>query len=173
MWDLRQFFEICMERRIELLRGDVEGYHVSLGGLGRKAWRLPPVAMILDYPEWDAENPEHSFPIQESCVDVFHAYHFFEHLSGPAVIRTLAECDRCLVRGGVVNIVVPYYNSQLQATDLTHRTAFCEETWRNLFEDDSYRRPGSPEKWNLRVGTNVIMGVKERNLALLTQLVKE
>lgn len=172
MWSLEEFFAIGMEREIELMRKPPAGLHVCLGGVGRKRPTLPPLSYVLDFPEWDAENPNHSIPLQDDSVGCFHAYHFFEHLTGGGIIHTLAECQRTLRTGGVINVVVPYYSSQLQATDLTHKTALCEETWRNLFKDDSYRRHGAPAQWRLEVGLNVIIGVKERNLALLTQLYK-
>ena len=71
-----------------------------------------------------------------------------------------------------MNIVVPYYSSQMMAHDLTYRHAFCEETWRIIFRNPYYKQAGSPEEWKFDVGLNVIIGIVERNLCLMTQLIR-
>jgi hypothetical protein len=58
------------------------------------------------------------------------------------------------------------------AHDLTHKTAFCEDTWSNLFSDPSYKRMGA-EAWRFKIGLNIIIGIVERNLCLMTQLIKD
>jgi hypothetical protein len=128
-------------------------------------------SVSLDLPEWDADNDP--IPYDDGTVAGIHAYHFLEHVAN--VPRMMMEFQRVLMPLGVVNIVVPYYTSQMQAHDLTHKNVFCEETWRNLFACDYYDRydkDGEPFKWKFSVCTNVIMGVVERNLALVTQLIK-
>ena len=89
----------------------------------------------------------------------------------------LLEFQRVLMPLGIVNIVVPYYTSQMQAHDLTHKHVFCEDTWKNLFAQPYYVRysdgeESEPLEWKFNIGTNVIIGVVERNLALLTQLIR-
>ena len=73
-----------------------------------------------------------AIPYPDGSVAVIHAYHFLEHLEKP--VAMLAECQRVLRPGGVMNIVVPYYTSQMMAHDLTHRHAFCEDTWKITFQ---------------------------------------
>lgn len=120
----------------------------------------------LDYPQWDADRDP--IPFEDNSVDVIHAYHFLEHCKEP--VKVLQECQRVLVSGGHINIVVPYYTSQMQAHDLDHKHRFCEETWCNLFDTKYYDK--NRIEWEFVVGVNVIMGVVERNLCLMTQLIK-
>ena len=48
-----------------------------------------------------------------------------------------------------MNFCVPYFSSLLMAQNLQHKSFWCEETFRNLFEDDTYEHCG---KWRLQVG---------------------
>jgi SAM-dependent methyltransferase len=123
-----------------------------------------PYARNLDRPEWFAEN---GIPLSNNSVSQIHAYHFLDQVENPTAI--LKECDRVLIPGGHINIVVPYYTSQLRVIGLTSHTGFCERTWGNLFSDKYYNKNF---KWSLRVHLNLVIGVEERNLCLLTQLVK-
>lgn len=120
----------------------------------------------LDLPYWNADTMP--IPEEDGTVDGIHAYHFLEHVADP--ITMLREIQRVLRVGGVCQLVVPYYTSQNWAQDLTHRSSWCETTWQNLFRNDFYstRREG----WRLHEGFNLIVGQTERNLVLLTQLVK-
>lgn len=122
----------------------------------------------LDFPAWDAESGL-PLPFETDTLGGIIAYHFLEHCSDP--IRILREFERVLAPGCPANIVVPYYNSQMQAHDLTHKHGFCEETWRVLFKTPYYDK-NREAPWRFKVGTNLIIGVVERNLALLTQLIK-
>ena len=143
----------------------LDGVKLNLG-CGNK---IIPDTIGLDLPEWDGDKPK--IPYSNGEVAVIHAYHFLEHLQDP--IAMLAECQRVLKPGGLMNIVVPYYTSQMMAHDLTHRHAFCEETWRNTFKNTYYRLAGSPDEgWQFEVGLNIIIGIVERNLCLLTQLIR-
>lgn len=162
---------------------------IDLFSLGMKREIIPPVPMSqwprglklnlgagnttiggvinLDLPEWDAEHDP--IPYGTRSVAGIHAYHFLEHVE--RIIPLLAEMQRVLMPGAYVNICVPYYTSQIAHHDLTHRHFFTETTWDNLFSNQYYKVPGTPkEGWLFKVRTNIIMGVVERNLALLTQL---
>ena len=68
-----------------------------------------------------------------------------------------------------MNFCVPYFSSLLMAQNLQHKSFWCEETFRNLFEDDTYEHCG---KWRLQVRFLFIAGVVNRNLALLGQIIK-
>jgi predicted SAM-dependent methyltransferase len=144
-------------------RWDEHGLVFNLG-CGKK---IIQGAINLDLPSWDANL--NTISAGTDSTDCVHAYHFLEHLDNP--IAMLAEIQRVLKPGGVANIVVPYYNSQMSAQDLSHKSVWCETTWQNLFKNTYYMRPG--ENWRLRVHLNIIIGVVERNLCLMTQLVKE
>lgn len=123
-------------------------------------------AIPLDYPEYDAEND--CLPYEDNTVDVIHAYHFLEHISNPKFF--LKEAERVLKVGGYINIVVPYYNSSLYASCLDHKTMFNERTWNNTFNQYSYNN--GTDNWKFKEHLNIIIGIEERNLALMTQLVK-
>lgn len=159
-------FEFGMDRHIVDFIEDVNPYNeiVLNVGCGNKTI---PGAHNLDLPNWDADSEE--LPFEDNSVSQIHAYHFLEHVKEP--VKMLQEFQRVLVVGGFVNIVVPYYTSQMQAHDLDHKNQFCEETWRNLFKNPYYDK--NRIEWRFKIGTNVIIGVVERNLALLTQLIKK
>lgn len=126
-------------------------------------------AINLDLPEWNAEVQ--TIPCGDASVDTIYAFHFLEHLPASRVIFMLREFERVLKVDGTANIVVPHRLSQMAWHDLDHKTVFCEETWRTLFSTPYYDK-NREVPWKLRIGTNIIIGVVERNLALLTQLVR-
>lgn len=109
-------------------------------------------------------------PYRDGTIDTIFAHHFLEHLDGETAVRQLREFERVLKVGGTVNVVVPYYTSQMAAHDLDHKSVWCEETWRNTFANPGYDAKG--RNWRLAVNFNLICGVVERNIALFTQLYK-
>lgn len=141
---------------------------LELGG-GNDSKHIP-TTYKLGRPRWDAAK-DHRMPLKAETVGTIHAYHFFEHLTGDTAMRVLMECQRVLIPGGVLNIVVPYYNSSLQHQSLDHRSTWNEGTWQVLFEDAYFE--DLKIGWRFRVHLCFIMGIVERNLALFTQLVKE
>jgi len=165
MKDLLDLFELGMARNIkEVVPFNYREGSVNLNvGCGNKEI---PNTIGIDYPEWDADKDP--LPYEDDSVDVIFAFHFLEHCKHP--IKVLQDFQRVLKIGGVVNIVVPYYTSQMQAHDLDHKHTFCEETWRNLFSNEFYDK--NRVSWHFEIGTNVIIGIVERNLALVTQLIK-
>lgn len=156
-----------MSREVPPLLPAPSGPFLNLGS-GRK--RLPFSAVDLDLPRWDARKDD--IPFGTGQVAAIYAFHFFEHLDGDTAVRVIRECDRVLKTGGTLNVVVPYYSSQLQAQNLDHRSVWCEETWHNLLDDDTYQRE-YPQRLSLRVGFNVICGIVERNICLMTQLIRD
>ena len=165
MTRIQDLFKIGMSRVVpDLLINDFDdSLQINVGaGTYKKLHGAEPI----DYPEWDANTMP--LPYDDESVDVIHCYHFLEHMADP--VKILKEFERVLKFRGYANIVVPYYNSHLQAKCLDHKSMFNESTWDNLFNQYSYDN-GSGE-WKLKVHTTFIMGVEEKNLALLTQLVK-
>lgn len=164
MRDLIDLFALGMKRPIVPLipMGDVV---LNLGAGRQEIFG----AATLDYPEWDASYMP--IPWVDDSVDTILAFHFLEHLRGARVIEMLREIERVLRPGGTAMIVVPHRLSQMAYHDLDHQSFFCEETWRILFTTTYYAK-NREVPWRLHVGTNVIMGLVERNLALLTQLEK-
>jgi ubiquinone/menaquinone biosynthesis C-methylase UbiE len=163
METIQDLFYVGMSRLIPDLLAKDGGLQVNVGaGTYKTLLNAEPI----DYPKWDARIDQ--LPYEDDSVDVIHCYHFLEHMEDPA--KTLLDFQRVLKVGGYANIVVPYYNSHLQAKCLDHKSMFNESTWDNLFNQYSYNNLSGT--WRLKVHTTFIMGVEEKNLALLTQLVK-
>lgn len=159
-----EMFRLAMDREIvEIVEPTADGVILNVGA-GNKWIRG---AIPLDWPQWDADTMP--IPYLDESVRAIHCYHFLEHCTHP--IQVLREFQRVLKPGGVVYLCVPYYTSQMSAQDLDHKHVFCEETWRTLFQNPYYDK--SKISWKFRIGLNVIIGIVGRNLALLTQLIKE
>ncbi len=154
---------------------------ISLGLKREVAELIPPGERVLDVggntvipssiytraQGWDAERMRLGWE-NDGSIDTIHCYHFLEHLSGDGAIAMLRDFQRVLKIGGSANILVPYYTSQMQAHDLDHKSRWCEETWRNIFNCPYY--PDKGGDWRLKVRVNLILGLVERNLSLFTQL---
>lgn len=167
---IQEMFSVGMSRDLPAMAVPPFGLLSLNLGAGKKKV-VPGDPIPLDHPDWDATDP---MPFVDGSVGTIHAYHFLEHLNGEDVICVMAEAQRVLAPGGVMNIVVPYYSSQLMALSVDHKTAFCEDTLKNLFTDDYWDYPGTPAGgWRFKIGLNVIIGIVERNLCLITQLVRE
>lgn len=163
--DIQHFFKIGLARDIpQLLTPPAEGLQIDLGASGIK--KTLPIA--IGAPDW--LWPRDPLPCEPGSVALFHAFHFLEHLTGEDAIHLLRDMETALVPGGVINIVVPYYNSSMQAHDLTHKSCYNESSLPNLFNNGYYSAAG---EWQLRVHTQFIMGIVERNLALFVQLTKD
>lgn len=136
----------------------------------------------LEYPEWDADLPippaglsahEAAVRIQKQpndSVSEIASYHTLDHLSPRQVIGTLREIERVLVPGGTFTNIVPHADSQLAKECIHHQSRFMIDTWRNIFSERQYEHDGN---WSLEVGLNFVFGLTERNVVLVTQLVKK
>jgi SAM-dependent methyltransferase len=169
MEPFQALFYLGMER--ELLNLATPSLPPVLGGPMRRlnlgaGSKVIPGTEPLDLPEWDADKM--TLPVRDESVSEIYALHFLEHVKDP--IKVLRECQRVLYPGGVLNIVVPYYNASIAAMDLDHKHAFNEDTWKTLFSNQYYDK--NSVGWKFRVHFNLIAGIVERNLALFTQLVR-
>jgi len=163
MSDFQTFFKLGMKRDVPpVLNMPEQGLVLNLGA------GYSPIygAVSIDWPEWDADSDP--LPYDDETVDGIHAYHFLEHLADPK--RVLREMQRVLKVGGIAQIVVPYYSSPIAHHDLDHKSWFTEDTWRNTFTDVAYAK--GHKGWRWHIGFNVIAGIAERNLCLMTQLIK-
>lgn len=162
--DIGQFFENGMKRKIFLNNDDKRGLILNLGS-GNS-----PIndAINLDLPEWDARKDK--IPFDNESASIIHAYHFFEHI--PNVIDVLYECQRVLVTFGILYITVPWWNCKMAHQDINHLNSFSLDTWKMIFENKFYST--SEDKiWKFKINFNAIIGIKESNLAILTQLTKQ
>ena len=128
-----------------------------------------PGTISLDYPSWNAETDP--LPFADGTLDGVYAFHFLEHLSGVHVIKLLADIQRALKVGGVATFGVPHRLGAMAYQDLDHKSFWTEETWKTLFRN-SYYDKNREHPWNFDVTFNMIMGLNERNLILLTQMKK-
>jgi hypothetical protein len=150
------------------------GHRVQLGA-GRKliqGWTN------LDFPDWDANDVESDrwrIPFADATVSQIVSYHTLDHLEPWAVLRTLQEVQRVLLTGGTFNQIVPHYMGQLANECLMHKSRWAIDTFRNIFSERQYKHTadGQIDEWELEVGANFIFGYTERNLVLVTQLVRK
>lgn len=176
MRDIQRFIKLGLDRDVpELLRteydeGGLPPLELNLGPGDSK--KIPGTVGVgygkLADMHWWAPDP---LPFYEGTVDVVHAYHFFEHLTGDDAIATLREVERVLARGGYANIVTPHGLSDLQAQVLDHKSTWTEETWHTLFDNPYFNDTG--HEWRLRVHACFLAGVVHRNLCVFTQLQKD
>jgi len=118
----------------------------------------------LDLPEYNADVDP--IPFDDGSVSTIHAYHVIEHLANP--IFFIKECQRVLTVGGLINICVPHYKSEIAWHDLTHRRAVALDTFETLLKTEYY----NTGNWELELIGSVAIGIVDRNLAILTQLEK-
>ena len=174
MVTIQDLFKWGMDRTIPQLIEPPEGVQINLGpgnkkiipdtiGFGRKS------EFHTDC-EWEFPDP---LPIPDESVAAVHAYHFLEHFTGEDCLQILRDCERVLVPGGVMFICTPYPDTPGMWRALDHKSAWCEETWDWVFENPYYAGGRDNTPWGLELHTCFIMGIVERNRALLSQLVKK
>lgn len=165
---LHSLFTAGMKRTLLAPRQALEGLPtLELGPGNRPVFKAD---LVLELPGWNGDTMP--IPLASDSVGGIYAFHFFEHFTGKRVIELLRECERVLHPGGVLNIVVPHRLGAMAFQDLDHKAFFTEDSWRELFSNPFYDK-GREVPWRLTINTNVIIGIVERNLALMTQLVKE
>lgn len=148
---------------------ELPDWHMPLGGprlnLGPGNKHIDN-SVELDWPDWDAEKGEIPYP-DEQFGAVF-ATHFLEHVEN--VKPLLREVGRVLKPGAPFNILVPHADSLMFKHDLDHKHPFVVDTWENLLGNPYYSK--DPEGFPFTLGANFLFGLKEKSLALVTQLIK-
>src|SRR5690348_7491008 len=127
---IMQNFRVGMDRDVpEFIEIDSTlGYVLNIGG-GKK--RIEGTFLLDANMGWLAPH----IPFDNESVVGIYAYHFFEHLGKELLLKTLIECERVLIKGGVINLVVPWAKSSMAFQDLDHRTFFTEDTFKELFKN--------------------------------------
>jgi len=159
----QDLFAFAMKRNLPSLLS-VSGPSFDLGASGK--FKVPG-SVALGLPDW--AFPRDNIPAKDDSVAMVHCFHFLEHLKGDDAIAMLREIERVLIPGGVLNFCMPYYNSSIQAQDLTHKSFWTEESFRTIFDNHYYDMAGS---WRLKVHFQLICGIVERNMVLVGQLVR-
>jgi hypothetical protein len=85
-------------------------------------------------PAW--RFPRDPLPCDDHSVRSVHAYPFLEHLSGEDALKFSREEER-------LNRSVQYFDTLLQAHDLTYKSFWCEDTSRNTFANGTYDVDGN------------------------------
>ena len=166
MTSIQTLFHIAMDRTLpDLLEPPEGGRPLDLGASGVKQ-----VAEAYGLPEWSF--PRDPIPAGDGTVAMIHAYHFLEHLTGEDAIALLKDAQRVLMPGGVFQFCMPYYNSCMQAHDLTHKSFWCEDSFKILFKNPYYDLSAGEVQWEFDIHCVFIMGIVERNMAVMGQLVK-
>lgn len=162
---LQELFDMGMDRKTRFTAPRI-GVWINLGAGNKEIFGAEPV----DAPDWWAGE---EIPYLDSEIDAIFATHFFEHLTYDEIVKVLAECQRVLKDGGSLYTVTPWWRSECANQDPTHKSFWTESTWKNLFNNPYYTRPGAPEvEWQFVPTFTMIMGLVERNLVIVSQLVK-
>jgi SAM-dependent methyltransferase len=161
--DIHDMARLVTDREIpDWVEPSGEGIVLNIGAGAKKIYG----ALPLDIPDWNADSMP--IPFEDESVEAIYAIHFLGHVKYPVYV--LRECQRVLMPGGLLNIGVPYWHSMAAHQDLDHKSFFCEETWKTLFTNDYYEK--NHDGWKFKVGTNFLFGLNERNLMLITQLIR-
>jgi hypothetical protein len=161
--DMHQMAQLVTDRKIpDWIESPNAGTVLNIGAGAKHIKNATP----LDLPQWDADSMP--IPYGDESISAIYAIHILEHVVSP--IMLLRECQRVLVPGGTLNIGVPYWHSMGAHQDLDHKSFFCEETWKTLFTNDYYEK--NHDGWKFKIGTNFLFGLNERNLMLITQLIR-
>lgn len=166
MTSFQDLFFLGMKRDLRILLAGGRTKVVNIGSSAKDKCKIPNADM-LGLPSWSF--PRDPLPYDNESVTLIHCYHFLEHLTGSDAISFLREVERVLIPTGVFNFCMPYYNSNLQAECLDHKSQWNENSFRNLFHNSGYNISGD---WALDEHFLLIAGVKEDNLCIIGQLVK-
>lgn len=162
---LLETFCLGMDRTLPEFLEPPNGYNQINLGAGKK---IIIGAKALDFPQWRAGQP---FPYATGSVGQIYAFHFFEHLNKAEIISVFAEMERCLCLGGLVNMLMPHWSSEMAHQDLDHKSFWGETTLRNFLSCPHYAGSmAEARNFKFEVHTAVIMGIVQRNLAVMYQL---
>ena len=95
---------------------------------------------MLDYPGVDLVGDvfEILAALPPGCVEVVHAYHFFEHVSDLA--RLLDELARVMRAGALLDVEVPHFANPYFYSDPTHAKFFGLYTMSYFAQESLFRR---------------------------------
>lgn len=110
-------------------------------------------------------------PFADNSVGGIYAVNIFEHLWDPRPI--MEECARVLVPGAPLNIVVPHGLAPIYLQDLDHKKPFVLDTWKNWLDNKYWGEAEVGKRIHLKVGMNFKFAIKEDNVNICTQLIKE
>jgi len=142
-------------------------------GCGRK--KLPGSVGIDFSPMSDADitlnlNAE-LLPFPDGSVDFIHSSHALEHLTADGFLNVMKECYRVLNPEGQLYLLVPYFTTALNLSNIFHNNQICfnEHTFRFFSSDEhcealppeDYAYPSCPQ-WGLRYSANSELEIEFR-----------
>lgn len=161
---INKVFEYGMKRLVPSF-DDMEKDGLILE-IGQASWPVPN-AIALNLPDYDADVDV--IPYGDNTINQIHCYHVLEHLKNPLFF--LSECSRVLKVGKTINIVMPHYLGSMAFHDFTHKQYYAVDVFKTLlgnpYYDSKYNR-----SINFEIVGAMIMGLVERNLAIIAQLRK-
>jgi SAM-dependent methyltransferase len=166
-WDIYEYFTIAMARnfpRFQSTPPDNTAVFVQLGH-GRKyieGWTH------IDYPEWNAETDP--IPLADESVNVIATFHMLDHISDPR--KVLRDAQRVLVDGGLFISIVPHYLGSTAYNCFDHKSRFSVDVWKNAM-GNKYDPSQDNNGLEFNIGFNMIMGLSESDLVLVTQLIRK
>ena len=110
-------------------------------------------------------------PFSDNSIGGIYAVNIFEHLWDPRPI--MEECARVLIPGAPMNIVVPHGLAPIYLQDLDHKKPFVLDTWKNWLDNKYWGEAEVGKRIHLKVGMNFKFAIKEDNVNICTQLIKE
>lgn len=177
--DVLQF---ALDRRVpEWVQADLSKPVIDIGP-GTKLNQM--ADRIVDYPEFDLDghitfnhgvmtpfegHGRDRLPFGDGEVGGIFAINVLEHLWDPRWL--IDEAARVLAPGCPFTIFVPHPDSVMYKQDLDHKSRFVLDTWDNYLNSPYYEKGRSRPA--LTVGYNMILAVKEENVGILTQLIKQ
>lgn len=122
---------------------------------------------------WEDGHSMHRcrLPYDDNSIGGIFAVNIFEHLWDPRPI--MEECARVLIPGSPLNIVVPHGLAPIYLQDLDHKKQFVLDTWKNWLDNQYWGEAEVGKRLHLRVGMNFKFAIKEDNVNICTQLIKE
>lgn len=77
-------------------------------------------------------------PFKDGQLIYVYTSHFLEHLTFDENLHLFNEVYRCLQSGGKFEIIVPHAMSYAQVTDLSHKSAWTEDTFGYFTPENKY-----------------------------------
>lgn len=77
-------------------------------------------------------------PFENGQLEHVYASHFLEHLEFEEVLFLMNEIYRCMAVEGILEIIVPHATSYGHLTDLSHKTAWTEDTFGYFTPENKY-----------------------------------
>lgn len=111
---------------------------------------------------------EYPYDIESDSADCIHCYHALEHVDFP--LKTLQEFGRIIKPQAPINIVVPYWKSQMAYSSLDHKSFWSEETIKKHYYNNYYN--SIINNYGIKENFSLICGLEERATVVFIQLYK-